>query len=194
MNDTITLDPERIRMDADLEMRKAKAKLDQIPDYAPDHERMRKYLRFVTIGTALAIRQNQEEGWPVPVMAFPVEPFSMSSSAENPIYRAWADIDGNECSEVGMFSPGVMTLHRVPIYEAVNDQHKAINLYLIGDKDWFTKGAATVNAYREEIRQLNQTVMTCQIILNELEAFTNDKTEGEEPGAGSPEQEWVYPW
>ena len=178
---------ERIRMDADLESRKAKARLDQIPDQPVDHLQMKEYLRLVKMGTAFAVRENLDTLPPVPMMTFIIEPFlHLPVLEDNDLTLAWADIDGNTVEERGFMEPTTIHLTCIPIYQPVNAAHRAINLHLIADKDWFTQRIAESFTTSQEAIRLTRTIMTCDVLMHEIKEMTN----AGEDGAGSPEQEW----
>jgi hypothetical protein len=177
---------ERIFMDADLESRKAKAKLDQIPDQPVDHLRLKEYLRLMKIGTALAVRENPDNEPPVPMLAFGIEPFlRLPVSEDNDLTLAWTDLDGNTIEEGGFMEPSTIHLNRIPIYQPVNEAHRSINSIMIADREWFTQRIAESFATSQEAHRLTRTIVACDVLMHEIKEMTN----AGKIGAGSPEQE-----
>ena len=185
----MTLSPatlERIFMDADLESRKAKARLDQIPDEPVAHVRMKEYLRLMKMGTAFAVRDNDDDGPPVPLMTFDIAPFlELPVVTENELTQAWVDLYGNYIEAGGFMEPATIHLTCIPIYQASNEHHRAVNLQLIADKNWFVQRIAESSEIHKEVQRLNRVIMTCDVLMHEIK----EMTDAGKNGADSPEQE-----
>lgn len=181
---------DRIRMDVDLEMRKAKAALDQIPDQPAEHLRMKAYLRLMKMGTALAVRENPDTEPPVPMLVFHVDPFlNLPIARHDNVIDAWDDLDGNTINDGGFMEPSTITMTTIPIYPPVNDGHRTINTQLIAEKDWFSRQIAQASFVATEASRLTRRINACNSIIHEAEALTHDPSDPSE-GASSPQQEW----
>lgn len=132
-----------IASNADMGQRKAKAAMDQNPQYEEDFMQLSSFLYIVQLGTGMAVRDDPGDEPPVPHMWIYL-PHEISIPGNAFIEWAWRDAPGFNVKEM---SPGgwmsvtqpIIGVTALPRYTPSREDHKKVNNTILHYKDWFIR-------------------------------------------------------
>jgi hypothetical protein len=186
----IIIDPiqlTRMRIEADINQRKATAALDQIPENDELQKRIEQYIILAAFGTAMAIRDDPSDEPPIPNYLIETPRPFLVPFTNNCVGWAWQDLDGAELSE-NMFGPDTLEVPALPVYKPKHDDHASINSLILGEEQSFLDDFEKHYQLNQKRDSLKREVNANAFIVNLVDAFQREDGARAEEGqvTGSP--------